>query len=125
MKHRSIAIHHQGLAARIDEVLGSLGEDKFKDRNMNKIYMKRIGLNILMLSILGGCSYGIVVMVEEFLTAEGFLALLPSLVMAMMNAVIPFLFESMVRGGVFPLKFARPLPHPFWVCFISFRFARV
>ena len=102
-KQSSIVVHQRDLAERVKEVLGEkAAEAAALEKDTQFLLMKRVLLNILMLAILVGSCYGIIQIVEEFLDKSGFIALVPVIVLALINAVIPLVFEILGNvAGVF------------------------
>jgi len=94
----SMTLHRRDIK---NEIKTLLDEGSAKEAYVNRmsahwkrIYFKRVLINLLMLAILVLCLYGIFAAVEQSNTT-GAGSLVPALVLSVVNAVVPFLFEKL------------------------------
>ena len=78
-------------------------------KDQTKLLIKRILLNIVMIGILVASCFAIISVVESFLDEIGFVALVPSLVLAIINARCPFLDRNSHSRSVIEFHGFAPL----------------
>lgn len=96
---KSIKVHQKALAEKMKEILGEHELSlKYSQLNRTKVLLKRLFINIIIIGTLAGCIFAIIRTVEEYADAQGLERLVPAIVMAFMNAAVPFFFEILAEA---------------------------
>eukprot|EP00039_Didymoeca_costata_P023989 m.8915 g.8915 ORF g.8915 m.8915 type:complete len:896 (-) comp3972_c0_seq1:136-2823(-) len=94
----SIKLHQKAIAEKIKESLGERALDRhYAQLQWSQVMLKRIVINTIILGTLAACIFGIIRTVEEFADSDGLERLIPAIVMALINAAVPFVFEILAE----------------------------